>query len=1137
MHTDENEQQSSCPLAAVDRRLEDVHQQWHQAEHAYFNPQQFRIAIQTAIQTLRTVTFILQKHKKQIPEFEKWYEVWKKRLGADPLMQWMRDARNKIEKEGDLETHSFVRAEIIASYLNEAPKIEVPAQLFESPVELIKRIPRGDVLEHVRKHGALRIERRWVENSLPNHELLDAVAIAYGRINELVQDAHRQMGLETPATTDTNTGEQYGEDTREGRLPCMIGHADRRSLVVSLTDGRPIQFEEVHQEIGDIDAKKITDKYGDAHKGMFGPPGANEEEIASSLFETAKKVFLIDGFHKSIYFLFSERRLLHLLELRPEDQRDKYLMMRGLANEVVRYGADAVVAINEAWTAPADPKTPYMQAVDSPARRELLTVTLVQKKGVPIQFSAGVQRHGGKLELGETSIKRDFAAFSYALVYEAWGRPIPEEWQKEIKGFLFGAPKPIDGLTKKQAEAEHERLSAELKRHSEAYYVSDAPKISDAEYDALKLRYKQIEARFPELVGLFSESYQVGAAPSGRFAKVRYAVPMLSLDNAFSEQDVADFVDRIRRFLRLSADESLAFTAEPKIDGLSMSLRYENGAFVTGATRGDGAEGEDVTANVRTLKDVPGRLKGRNVPAVAEVRGEIYMTKRAFLALNKRQVEAGDTVFANPRNSAAGSLRQKDPAITASRPLHFFAYSWGELSDRPADTQAEMLDWLKHIGFIVNPLVKVCHSVDELLGFHRDIELKRATLDYDIDGVVYKVDRLDWQQRLGFVSRTPRWAIAHKFPAEKATTVVRDIEIQVGRTGALTPVAKLEPVTVGGVVVQNATLHNADEIARLDVRIGDTVTIQRAGDVIPQVLGVVGEKRLKGSKPYKFPTRCPCPLQSEVVREQTATGEEGAISRCTGEFACPYQKVEHLRHFVSRRAFDIEGLGEKQIAFFFELGWIKEPADIFTLEARNAKIKLEEVEGFGETSVRNQFAAISVRREISLERFIYALGVRHIGETTAHALARGYGSWPAFHDACLKLAQGEAETRAEMDNLDQIGDAVIDSLAAYFSEAHNRGIVTRLTKEVHILDAEKPAADSVVAGKTVVFTGSLEKMTRDEAKAMAERLGAKTAGSVSKKTDYVVAGPGAGSKLGKAREFGVSVLTEDEWFNLIGEKR
>jgi DNA ligase (NAD+) len=424
-----------------------------------------------------------------------------------------------------------------------------------------------------------------------------------------------------------------------------------------------------------------------------------------------------------------------------------------------------------------------------------------------------------------------------------------------------------------------------------------------------------------------------------------------------------------------------------------------------------------------------------------------------------------------------------------------------------------------------------------MLDTYRDIESGRAGFDYDIDGVVYKLDRLDLQQRLGFVSRSPRYAVAHKFPAEKATTILRDIEIQVGRTGALTPVAKLEPITVGGVVVSNATLHNEDEIARLDVRKDDTVTVQRAGDVIPQVLGVLLEKRPKDSKPYKFPTHCPCPLHTAVVREAIAGGEEGARSHCTGEFACPYQKIEHLKLFVSRRAFDIDGLGEKQLEFFFEQGWVKEPADIFTLQARNAKLKLEEQEGYGDVSVRNLFGAIESRREIALERFIFALGMRHVGETTARALARGYGSWQAFHDACLAVAKGDEEIRAEMDNLDQIGDTVIDSIAAYFGEAHNRGIVERLTDQVKIIDAEKPAANTVVAGKTVVFTGSLEKMTRDEAKAMAERLGAKTAGSVSKKTDYVVAGPGAGSKLAKAKEAGVTVLTEDEWFELIGERR
>ncbi len=691
----------------------------------------------------------------------------------------------------------------------------------------------------------------------------------------------------------------------------------------------------------------------------------------------------------------------------------------------------------------------------------------------------------------------------------------------------------VEDLSEKQAKAEHTRLEAEIAEHDRRYYQNDAPTVSDATYDALRQRYNAIEARFPDLRTPDSLSRRVGATPSARFAKVRHAVPMLSLDNAFSEEDVTDFVGRIRRFLRLPEDEAIAFSAEPKIDGLSMSLRYENGELVTGATRGDGAEGEDVTANVKTLDDVPKRLKGKNVPKVCEVRGEVYMTRHAFLALNKRQAESGGQIFANPRNSAAGSLRQKDPSITASRPLGFFSYAWGEMSDMPEDTQSGMIKWFEACGFKTNPLTKMCRSLDALLKFHKEIEAQRASLDYDIDGVVYKIDRIDWQERLGFISRTPRWAIAHKFPAEKATTIVKDIEIQVGRTGFLTPVAKLEPVTVGGVVVQNATLHNAEEIARLDVRIGDTVTIQRAGDVIPQVLGVVEDKRPRGAKPYEFPKKCPCPLHTDVVREIIAGGAEGARYHCTGEFACPHQAIEHLKHFVSRRAFDIDGLGDKQIELFYEREWVREPADIFTLEERNRKIKLEDVEGFGETSVRNLFAAIAARREIALERFIYGLGIRHVGETTAVALARGYGSWTAFHDACLRLAKDDEDAKEELDALDQIGDTVIESLHDYFGEAHNRRRVERLAAQVKILDAEKPRRDSAIAGKTVVFTGTLEKMTRDEAKASAERLGAKVSGSVSKKTDYVVAGPGAGSKLAEAKKLGVAVLTEDEWAKLI----
>ncbi len=688
-----------------------------------------------------------------------------------------------------------------------------------------------------------------------------------------------------------------------------------------------------------------------------------------------------------------------------------------------------------------------------------------------------------------------------------------------------------------EAETRVAQLRAQIAHHNKRYYELDSPEISDAEYDALLAELKALESEHPELVSPDSPTQRVGAQPSGKFAKIRHSVPMLSLANALTSEDVIDFVDRIRRFLRLDADTRIDFTAEPKIDGLSVSLRYERGGLLSGATRGDGSVGEDVTPNVSVLADVPRELKGKGVPDICEVRGEIYMTRSAFLALNEQQSRAGRTVFANPRNSAAGSLRQLDSAITASRPLGFFAYTWGQMSRMPADTQWGMLEWFSGRGFKTNPLAKLCHSVDELLAFHRELEAQRASLDYDIDGVVYKVNRLDWQERLGFVSRDPRWAVAHKFAAQKATTQVKGIEIQVGRTGALTPVAKLEPVTVGGVVVSNATLHNEDYIHSLDVRVGDTVTIQRAGDVIPQVLGVLLERRPDPQPdPYQFPKICPCPLQTQVVRDRTATGEEGAVARCSGEFACPHQRIEHLRHFVSRRAFDIEGLGEKQITLFFERGWIREPADLFTLEARNSEIQLQEQEGFGEVSVRNLFAAIRARKEISLERFIYALSVRHVGETTARALARGYGSWKALHDACIELAKGSVEARQEMDAMDQIGETVIDSLAAYFSDEDNVGIVERLTAEVSIREAELPTRSSPIAGKTIVFTGSLETITRDEAKALAERLGAKVSGSVSKKTDLVVAGPEAGSKLRKATELGVRVLDEKSFLELLEAK-
>src|SRR5436190_1402398 len=688
---------------------------------------------------------------------------------------------------------------------------------------------------------------------------------------------------------------------------------------------------------------------------------------------------------------------------------------------------------------------------------------------------------------------------------------------------------PVAELSQAQASVEHNRLAAEIREHDRRYYQEDAPAVSDAEYDRLRLRYEKIEARFPHLRTVESLSLAVGAAPARGFAKVRHAVPMLSLQNAFAADDVADFVGRIRRFLNLKDDAAVAFTAEPKIDGLSMSLRYERGVMVRAATRGDGTEGEDVTANIRTLKEVPQQLKGRSIPQICEIRGEVYMTKQAFLALNERQKAAGAQVFANPRNSAAGSLRQKDPAITASRPLHFFGYSWGEMTSLPADTQSGMIDWIAHCGFKTNPLWKICRSLEDMLDFHREIELKRGKLDYDIDGVVYKLDRLDWQERLGFVSRSPRWAIAHKFPAEQATTILKDIEIQVGRTGALTPVAKLEPVNVGGVVVQNASLHNEDYIRAIgndgnpirdgvDIRIGDTVIIQRAGDVIPQVLGVVVEKRLKSAKPYEFPKLCPA-CGSHAVREE---GE--AVRRCTGGLICPAQQVERLRHFVSRDAFDIEGFGEKQVQAFFADGLVMSPADIFTLEKRDrrAEKKLVEREGYGETSVRNLFHAIDARRSIPLNRLIYALGIRHIGATNARLLARHYASVEnlrAVLGDAAKDKQGDAY--ADLNAIEGIGEVVAHALIEFFKEPRNNDVLDDLLKEIEVTPMEAVRKDSAVAGKTVVFTGSLEKMTRDEAKAMAERLGAKVAGSVSSKTNYVVVGPGAGSKLNKAKEAGV----------------
>ncbi len=643
--------------------------------------------------------------------------------------------------------------------------------------------------------------------------------------------------------------------------------------------------------------------------------------------------------------------------------------------------------------------------------------------------------------------------------------------------------KPVDELSAAEAAAELERLAGEIAGHDRRYYEEDAPTVTDAEYDALSQRNAAIEARFPELKRSDSPTGRVSGAPSGRFATVRHAVPMLSLEKAYTDDDVQAFIEQVQRFLGLPRDEPVALSAEPKIDGLSIALRYEGRTLVQGLTRGDGISGEDVTANVRTIREIP-QLLPKAAPDLIEVRGEIYFSKDDFLALNRAQQAAGAEPYANARNTAAGSLRQKDPAVTAARPLRFFAYAWGANSALPADSQYGVVQAFGTWGFPVNPLMRRCAGVDEALAVYAEIERQRASLPYDIDGVVYKVDSLALQERLGIRSASPRWAIAHKFAAERATTRIVAIDIQVGRTGALTPVARLEPVNVGGVTVVNATLHNEDFIRgfgrdgqplpqrldddgnAIDIRIGDTVGIQRAGDVIPQVLDVDLAARPKEAKPYEFPRVCPCDLRTEVVREAIATGGEGIVRRCSGEFACPYQRKEHLMHFVSRSAFDIEGLGAKQIEYFYDEEPdlpVKAPADIFTLAARDRALGgvLKERERFGEVSVRNLFAAIEARRTIPLERFINALGIRHVGETTARQLARAYGSWAAFHDAALKIAEGDETARAEMDAIDQIGETVVEAIARYFGEEHNRAVVEALVGEMaEIGDAEQAATEN-----------------------------------------------------------------------------
>jgi DNA ligase (NAD+) len=711
---------------------------------------------------------------------------------------------------------------------------------------------------------------------------------------------------------------------------------------------------------------------------------------------------------------------------------------------------------------------------------------------------------------------------------------------------------PAENLTEEQAAAELAFLAAEIARHDELYHGHDKPEISDAEYDALKRRNDAIEKQFPQLMRADSPSIRVGAAPLPTFAPITHSRSMLSLDNTFSDDDVRDFINSVYRFLGQLPDGSIAFTAEPKIDGLSMSIRYERGRLVNAATRGDGTTGENVTENIKTIREIPNRLPA-DAPDIVEVRGEVYMTKSEFLALNEKMAAEGKQTYVNPRNTAAGSLRQLDAKVTASRNLKFFAYTWGEMSEMPADTQMGMVEKFREWGFPVNPLMKRLTSVEDIIAHYKDIGLKRPDLDYEIDGVVYKVDRLDLQARLGFRSRSPRWATAHKFPAEQAFTHVERIDIQVGRTGALTPVARLTPVTVGGVVVTNATLHNEDYIKGIgnsgerireddhDIRIGDTVIVQRAGDVIPQVLDVVMEKRPADAVPYEFPKKCPV-CGSHAAREKNEkTGKLDSVTRCTGGFVCRAQAVEHLKHFVSRNAFDIEGLGAKQIDFFFENDdpalQVRTAPDIFTLRKRQEAsplTKLENIEGFGKVSVRKLFDAIDERRNIALHRLIYALGIRHIGETNAKLLARAYGTYETFEAAMREAANFSGDAWEDLNNIEGIGEVVARAIVEFFKEPRNIEVISRLLEEVTPQAAEQVSASgSPVAGKTVVFTGSLEKFTREEAKARAESLGAKVAGSVSKKTDYVVAGPGAGSKLDKAKELGVQVMDEDEWLAFI----
>ena len=692
-------------------------------------------------------------------------------------------------------------------------------------------------------------------------------------------------------------------------------------------------------------------------------------------------------------------------------------------------------------------------------------------------------------------------------------------------------------MTSELSEAEAKKrlafLTQDIKAADAFYYQDDKPVMSDAAYDALRQELNAIEAAFPHLIRKDSPSKSVGAKPSGKFGKISHKVAMLSLDNAFTDEDVAEFVARVKRFLSLPEDASMAFTAEPKIDGLSAALRYENGKLVSGATRGDGKTGEDVTANLSTLDTVPKTLKGSGWPDVLEVRGEVYIGHADFEAMNQAQEAAGKDAYKNPRNAAAGSLRQIDVSVTKNRPLKFFAYTWGDvkvgdISQPFAATQMEAVERFGEWGFDINPDMQVHENATEMVAHYREISAKRAGLGYDIDGVVYKVNDLALQDRLGFVSRAPRWAIAHKFPAEKAITTIEAIDVQVGRTGALTPVARLAPITVGGVVVSNATLHNEDEINRLKLRVGDMVEIQRAGDVIPQVLRVIGDTSGRADD-FVLPLNCPI-CGAEAVRDvDEKTGRVDVVRRCTNGMLCPAQAIEGLKHFVSRRAFDIDGMGEKQIALFYEKGLVREPADIFTLDFE----AIAGLDGFGQTSANNLEAAMNVRREISFERFLYGLGIRHIAQGNASLLAKHYLSWSAF-EAAMQAAEIGTDAYAGLMEIDGVGPGQVKALTDFFKSDTNRALVKNLLAQVTVIDAEPPSSESPVSGKTVVFTGKLEKFSRDEAKARAQSLGAKVSGSVSAKTDILVAGPGAGSKLKKAGELGVKTMTEDEWLALIG---